>query len=106
MNMPVSISHMILTISMKRSSLAEAIYSPVWLKLIVLTGHLKKGTDWLVSYKDPHDWSKSVYRGKERGGMKMKTYSSFVNVLTQSISEISHKLTKESALPTAKFLSK
>lgn len=44
--MPVSISHMILTISMKRSSLAEAIYSPVWLKLIVLTGHLKKGTDW------------------------------------------------------------
>lgn len=31
-----------LTISMNKSSLAEAMYSPVWLKLIVLTGHLKK----------------------------------------------------------------
>lgn len=31
-----------LTISMNKSSLAEAMYSPVWLKLIVLTGHLRK----------------------------------------------------------------
>jgi len=34
-----------------------------------------------------------------------KTYSSFVKVRTQSISEITHKLTRESALPTAKCLS-
>ena len=35
----------------------------------------------------------------------VKTHSSFVNVRTQSISDISHRLTKESALPTAKYLS-
>jgi hypothetical protein len=34
-----------------------------------------------------------------------KTHSSFVNVRTQSISDISQRLTKESALPTAKYLS-
>lgn len=33
-----------------------------------------------------------------------KTYSSFVNVRTQSISERSQRLTNESALPTAKYL--
>lgn len=33
-----------------------------------------------------------------------ETHSSFVKVRTQSISEISHRLTSESALPTAKYL--
>lgn len=33
-----------LTISMNKSSLAEAIKSPVWLKLIVRTGHLRNIT--------------------------------------------------------------
>lgn len=33
-----------------------------------------------------------------------KTHSSFVNVRTQSISDIPQRLTKESALPTAKYL--
>lgn len=35
---------------------------------------------------------------------KRTSYSSFVKVRTQSISEISQRLTKESALPTAKYL--
>lgn len=43
-------------------------------------------------------------RGVEDG--KEETYSSFVNVRTQSISFISQRLTNESALPTAKYLCK
>lgn len=37
---------------------------------------------------------------------KEETYSSFVKVRTQSISFMSQRLTKESALPTAKYLRK
>jgi len=42
---------------------------------------------------------------ENKSNMKLrKTYSSFVKVGMQSISKISHRLTRESTLPTAKYL--
>lgn len=101
---------------MNKSSLAEAMYSPVWLKLIVLTGHLRKLNKWqesiILQYinKSSHcvmqccKSRKEERRKQNRRINQTKTYSSFVNVRTQSICDISHKLTNESALPTAKYL--
>lgn len=92
----------IYTISIKGSSLADAIYSPVWLKLIVLTGHLEKIR--VINNKSRHVKLWIFQKVDRRNVEGTWFYSNLVNVLTQSISDTSQRLTSESALPTAKYL--
>ncbi|KAL3851082.1 hypothetical protein ACJIZ3_012964 [Penstemon smallii] len=67
----------------------------------VLTGSCDIFTSMIEAYCSNRPSNKD--KGKKDG--RDETYSSLGNVRTQSISFISQRLTKESALPTAKYLS-